>query len=373
MSMFAAIGIAACQSDLIQPKGIATLVIELSADSVPWGGSSQATVHVRDRQGRLLPNAMVTWTSSNDAVLEVTSDGTIRGLRPGYAHVIASTAAARDSLGVRVVSSACSYLEVVRSPNNGYRWTLIHAGFATHAGTPSGHTEYRGVPTFWGSGLLYGTSPDTMLVGADYAGLLSDFDGGVCRIGESTAALVTRDHLGSRPPTTEIDNLIVVQEDWALEGDYLIFMYSFINTGSEPIRGLRVGFISDHDVYTAERNVANFDPTTGVASVTSADSVSEPITAGMILLGADLGGYRTWLNGTRPLLERADYFVELQNRPLEPSRSDVGDVKQLLAAVPFDLAAGEVRRVGYALVVGQNRDAFHSHVAQARTRALEVW
>lgn len=367
-----------CHTDPAGIEEIAEVAVLAPADSIQLGDSVTIPAEVRDASGRLLSNSRVRWSSSNPAVLEIGSAGEVRALRPGFAWITAQAAGRSDSAGIRVVTSHCSPVDLVWASQNGYWGTLVLAGSLRNAETSSGLTEYHGTPFFWASGLVYGTHPTDMQVGYDYHLGYRDFGGGLCRDadrgGHSVSLLEPTRRMVNRP-NGSVPGLMVVQDHWVFDDeandDFIIIRYSFINTGSAPVAGLRVGFVADHDV-DGTANVGSFDAHTGVASVVAADSANQTLTAGMVLLGSEIGSYLTSRSaGASPA--RSDYFSFLEPRPLTSSRSDVYDVKQILAAVPFTLAAGETRAIGYALVAGADRADFESNVSAARARALQLW
>ena len=171
-------------------------------------------------------------------------------------------------------------------------------------------------------------------------------------------------------------DLVVMQEQWAFDGadenDFVIFRYHFANRGSQPIVGLRVGFTADFDLYRARTNVGRFDAETGVASVVSADSITEPVTGGMIVLGAPIANYYESLS-TGPALSDAAHFELLTPSALSSSQSVVHDVRQIIAVEPLTLNPGETKSVGYAIIAGETSVEFMRNVALARQKASSLW
>ena len=70
------------------------------------GRHEQISVAAFDRQGNLLPAARFTFSASDPAVVRVTADGTVFGLRPGRAKVEARVRGRRASLPVVVTAAA---------------------------------------------------------------------------------------------------------------------------------------------------------------------------------------------------------------------------------------------------------------------------
>jgi hypothetical protein len=349
-------------------------IVLASADSVQMGDTLAVQAELRSETGRIVPGR-VDWTSRDEQVLAV-NGSSVHAAGPGFTYLVARSGDATDSIGITVGTSRCTGLNIIGS-SNGFAGTVISGG---SNGYPEGAGPeaiyFGGVPAFYGSGLIYGVDPDSTFVGFGFLGYPpTELGGGTCAVSAQPSHSVALLHPTVHTPLHP-ENLVVVQEHWAFydddENDFLIFRFKFTNRGLQPIVGLRVGFAADFDVYRPATNVGRFDPLTGIASVVSADSTSEPITLGIIALGATVVNYFE-APSTAPRLTRSEHFDALA--PAEPGaiESQIHDVRQLIAIDPLTLQPGETKSVGYALVAGETSTEFLRNVSLARQKATSIW
>jgi uncharacterized protein YjdB len=91
---------------------VAVTITERPARPLEVGSSSQLAVEVRDRGGRVVPDAAVIWSSTDSTVLSVDSaTGSVQAVGRGRAQVIASAGELRDT--ARIVVRAVSRTEPV--------------------------------------------------------------------------------------------------------------------------------------------------------------------------------------------------------------------------------------------------------------------
>ena len=349
-------------------------------DTVGFQQTFTATAVALDQDGRVVPAADIEWRA-DERILGVTSDGSVTALRPGVGRLIARVGALADSVPISVVTSSCPppYIQIIDVSGNGFHGSAVNGGWLDLDRSTSGHTEYNGVPFFWGAGVLLGTHPDSVLIGYNYHGYnISDFSSStsrVCRTGSgfmhTLARLEVNTAISPGPPV--IPGLVVVQEQFAYGNDedhgYVLFRYEVTNTRPTPISDLHVGFISDFDVYN-HLNIGGYDPVAQTAYVMSPDSLGEGVVAGTIVIGSDVTTYATTpVDGGIP--DRADYFALLTRGTVMPERTAVQDVKQVVVPPSMTLAAGETRDVWFALVVGADSTRFMQNVDAAR-RQVEL-
>ena len=349
-------------------------IILAAADSIQMGDTLKVQTELRSESGGVVPGS-VDWTSRDDRVLTV-NGSRVQAAGPGFTYLIARSGNAADSIGVTVGTFRCTMLNQVGA-GNGFYGTLLAAGSNGYPEGPGAYAIYfRGVPAFFGSGLIYGHHPDSTFVGFGFLGWpRTGLGGRVCRVSLEpghTLALVDRNR--DAPPHPS--NLVVSQEHWSFHeedaNDFVLFRFTFTNRGITPIVGLRIGFAADFDVYRPDTNVGRFDPATGIASVVAADSVNEPVTVGMIALGATVVNYFETLS-TGPRLTRAAHFDALAPSEVRSVQSVIHDVRQIIAVAPMTLQPGETKSVGYALVGGETSTEFLRNVALARQKASSIW
>jgi serine/threonine protein kinase len=91
------------------------IITQRPARPLPAGSSTRLVAEVRDRRGRILPDANVGWTSTNPAVASIDSaSGTLQAVGPGRAEVVAGVGRWRDS--ARIVVRQPTAKEVRASP-----------------------------------------------------------------------------------------------------------------------------------------------------------------------------------------------------------------------------------------------------------------
>ncbi len=102
--------LAACGRDVVEPSDDAVAAVEVIAptQSVTTGDSVEFVVSVRNAGGQALAAPSVSWSSSDPAVLAVSSAGVGFALAPGFATVTAAVDGVEGSLEVMVVSAAPS-------------------------------------------------------------------------------------------------------------------------------------------------------------------------------------------------------------------------------------------------------------------------
>jgi uncharacterized protein YjdB len=105
----------ACGDSLTAPMPLATISLSVSQLTLPVGQTARIGVTATDAAGDRVTDPPLTWTSSNSGIASVVSDGTVRGIAPGDAFVIASAGGKADSAMVRV-SAGLAGVTVTPSP-----------------------------------------------------------------------------------------------------------------------------------------------------------------------------------------------------------------------------------------------------------------
>ena len=86
----------------ITVTGVRTVTVTPSTATISVLGSVSLTATVRDPSGAIVPNAQVTWSSSNAVVAGVSSNGTVSGLLPGTVTITAKSGSATGTAVVTV-------------------------------------------------------------------------------------------------------------------------------------------------------------------------------------------------------------------------------------------------------------------------------
>lgn len=102
----AAVLVSACGGDggaAILPPEVARVQVSLGTAGVLRGGTRQASATVKDASGTTLSGRAVSWSSSNDAVVTVSSAGVVMALDLGEATITATSEGKAGSAGLTVV------------------------------------------------------------------------------------------------------------------------------------------------------------------------------------------------------------------------------------------------------------------------------
>lgn len=158
------------------------------------GETVQLTTMVLDREGKPVPDAVVTWTSSNPSVVKVDDRGLATSRTNGYVQITADTGQAAASASI-VVAQAPARIEVM-PPSS----TLSAPGETIQLV----YTVYDGndVP-IPGSGALWSSGDDTVAT-VSINGLVTAVGRGSTRItassgGVEAGAVITVAHASGRP------------------------------------------------------------------------------------------------------------------------------------------------------------------------------
>ena len=128
----------------------------------------------------------------------------------------------------------------------------LGAGVIPYNETTFNAGVYKNVPVLFAGGLVYGTNSDDYVLGNNTATSETDFDTTVpiCVLRTPTLVYSRAEPVVTRAGTPSVH---VVQESWAFQNapddDYAIVRYTFKNTASTTLSGLRAGLIFDWDVY----------------------------------------------------------------------------------------------------------------------------
>jgi uncharacterized protein YjdB len=100
------------------PAAVASVSIVPDTLTLQVGASAQLRVIARDAQGNLLTGRVVTWTSSNGAVVGFESGGTVRGIAAGTARVTATVEGVSAGITVTVLAPRAVVKRVVVQPDS---------------------------------------------------------------------------------------------------------------------------------------------------------------------------------------------------------------------------------------------------------------
>jgi hypothetical protein len=144
---------------------VASVAVSFGSSSIAVGDTTRATATLRDYQGRLLLNRIVTWTSSDNAVATVSPTGLVTGVAEGTATIAASrggksgsgtiavTAAVGDSSAPPPQPTApgtVTDLKVTATDSNGVTLSFTQVDDGT--GQPAKYDIRYAVPAIaWGS------------------------------------------------------------------------------------------------------------------------------------------------------------------------------------------------------------------------------
>jgi uncharacterized protein YjdB len=88
------------------PAPVSTVTVSLATSTIQPGQTSQASAVTRDANGNVLTGRTITWTSSNNAVATVSSNGLVTGVAAGSATITATSETKTGSAGITVQAVA---------------------------------------------------------------------------------------------------------------------------------------------------------------------------------------------------------------------------------------------------------------------------
>jgi hypothetical protein len=370
----------------VRPLPVASVGLNPPTDTIGVGWTLQLGATLRDADGGVLTGRTTAWASTSPAVT-VSTSGLARGATTGTALVIASSEGVADTTFLEVLSCSGTPTSPWLSSRNRFTVPIGPGRFQRPSSPLAAAGSFRtaasfGVvnptPVLYGGGLLYGTAAGDLVLAYDLGGSLpTDLaDGPVCAL----PAAATLDHtFADVRPTTGLGpaGLEVRQETYAsglsADSGYVLFRYSFTNTGSSAIAGLYVGFGVDWDLEWgtgALDDVLRWNPASSVTEAAESDSLTmTPIMAMVPIVAAAPVSASGWLNGADPA--HAGYFGPLSGG-VTLTTVGPGDVRGVTGAGPLTLAPGARVVVYFAVVGGDNRTAFTNALAQARAVAQSL-
>ncbi|HEY0154891.1 MAG TPA: Ig-like domain-containing protein [Longimicrobium sp.] len=100
------------------PAAVASVRVQPDSLTLTAGATATLTAAAYDAQGNLLTGRVVTWTSSNGAVVGFESGGTVRGIAAGTARVTATVEGVSASITVTVLAPRAVVTRVVVQPDS---------------------------------------------------------------------------------------------------------------------------------------------------------------------------------------------------------------------------------------------------------------
>ena len=343
--------------------------VRLPADTlpVPLGRPLQIPVVAIDSGGSPIPPEWLGWQVGHSAIATVSANGTVTGRYPGLTPLIVGVpGAALDTAGVAVTTDECDPTATA----NANRFVLTaRAGFVRN--TPAGD-GYAGVPVVFGGGVMYGTSPGTMVVGYNPDTGRSDLRGsGVCVL-QAQPNFHAVSGFGAADSISGPNGVVIVQDILAYPGaaddDFVLLRLNVTNYSKSTLTGLYVGSLYDFDMLFDGRatDVAQWNPALQAMEVMEGDSIAHPQMVGLIAAGAPLVAYSVHRNPAH--ITRDGWFEYLSGQNGSHAKEGPTDVRTLMGMGPIALQSGESRVVWFALVGGDNRAHFQANVAAARAR-----
>lgn len=181
--------LAACHGDDNRhpPPTVASIEVTPASDYVLVGGTLQLSATVKDSQGAVLTDRTLTWTSSNPAILTVSSSGLVSGVTRGAAMVSVSTDGYSAVANVTVTS-----LSMVRITAPTY---ALRPGDTTQLTATVLDSANRELPV-----AVTWSSADDAIAMVSSAGSVSAVADGVVAITASAGAAVARVRIAVQQP-----------------------------------------------------------------------------------------------------------------------------------------------------------------------------
>jgi hypothetical protein len=343
--------------------------VRLPADTlpVPLGRPVQIPVLAVDSGGIPIPPQWLGWHIGHSSIATVSTNGTVTGRYPGLTPLVVGVpGAALDTAGVAVTTDEC---DPTATAGVGRFVLTARAGLVRN---PPASDGYAGVPVVFAGGVMYGTSPGTMVVGYNPDNARSDLRGsGVCVL-QSQPNFHAVTAFGAADSISGPDGVVIVQDilahSNAADDDYVLLRLNITNYSKSALNGLHVGSLYDLDMMFDGRatDVAQWNPALQAMEVLEADSVAFPRMVGLIAAGAPLVAHSIHRNPAH--ITRSGWFEYLSGQNGSHAKEGPTDVRTLIGMGPISLQPGQSRVVWFALVGGDNRAHFQANVAAARAR-----
>jgi hypothetical protein len=351
---------------------VASISLTPAGDTAMPGESMSVEATARSGAGQALTDRDFAFgfSSSNEAVATVGSDGTVTAIGPGTATITATydTFSATTNLLV----PPCTTKVVVNE--NAWSAPIVFGGVAPGASLTLPGTTWQGTGVLYAAGFVVGTSGGTTLIGepaSPYGASAGSLPlGQVCVMNNATwtgnSRTFARVTLGEGDGG--VPGLRITQETFASpdQADILLVRYSLRNTTSQVMSGLRAGLFVDWDVMFDMSPVDDVVLKTATADASEAHEQIEatyPAIVGVRAQGTGSFSYLGWPQPDDASL--TDYYSLLASGA--SSAIIDGDVRHLIGRGPFSLGAGDEVKVSFALVGGSTRTLFTSALAAAAT------
>lgn len=97
-------GVTGTATITVQRQAVAAIFITPNPATVPAGQAAQLAASPRDAAGNVLTGRVITWSSSNETIATITSDGRVTGVTPGDATIRATSEGVPASVPIRVTA-----------------------------------------------------------------------------------------------------------------------------------------------------------------------------------------------------------------------------------------------------------------------------
>jgi hypothetical protein len=357
---------------------VASISLTPVGDTAMPGESMSVEATARSGAGQALTDRDFAFgfSSSNEAVATVGSDGTVTAISPGTATITATyeTFSATTNLLV----PACTTKVVVNE--NAWSAPIVFGGIAPGVSLTLPGTTWGGTGVLYAAGLVVGTGAGNTLIGepaTHYGASAGSLPlGQVCVLNNATwsgnsrtfARVTLHDSDGGVP------GLQVTQETFASpdQDDVLLVRYTLRNTTGLLMHGLRVGMFTDWDVLfdaSATDDVLLKTATADASEVHEQVEATYPSIVGLRTIGTGTFSYLGWLGDDDASF--SDFYGVLAAGTVSTAVM-TGDVRHLLGRGPFSLGPGGEVKVSFALVGGGNRTLFTSALAAAATLSTSL-
>ncbi|MFC1547883.1 FG-GAP-like repeat-containing protein [Candidatus Neomarinimicrobiota bacterium] len=148
------------------------------------------------------------------------------------------------------------------------------------------------------------------------------------------------------------------------DDDYVILDYLLENTSGASLNGLYIGLYSDWDVGNHENNLGGWDDTRNLSYVYEEGGNENSHYYGTVILWGDQVGIGHYV-GALGLYDEAE--LDSLARGINEDLGAVGDMRTLLTVGPYDMPAGDQRRVIFAVAGGTDLTDLQANADAAQT------
>lgn len=359
---------------------VTSITLLPAGDTAQVGDTLRPVIVAKDSSGAPIVGRTTTLSVSDSAVLQPIGGGAFVAAANGAATLTATVGSVSKQGAVSVLTCG----DTAQIAANAFDFPHVAGQLARGVSSTLDVGLFGATPVIYGGGVMFGTDSTHMLVSYDPRGDIGDGAAhvGVCALTRSGVAGYT--YTKVRPVAGEgmPPGLRVVEESFAnstpgADSGFVLFRYTFTDTSTSAVSGLRVGYFVDWDLnFTSSTgdDILRYYPGLAVGEAEESDTLTYPARFAVVPVEASgTPTYSGWVNGsgTTDPSTRGGYFARLAGGTLTSTLGPT-DIRQLSGAGPLAVPAGGRVVVYFALVGGADPTAFAASRAAAEALASSL-